>query len=343
MNPGMTRVVLASRPEGKPNLANFSLETSALPEPAEGQFLARTIWLSLDPYMRGRMSATRSYAKPVEIGEAMEGACVAQIVTSRHQGFAAGDYVMAPLGWVSHGLSDGTGVIKLNPDTAPLSTALGVLGMPGMTAWTGLNLIAQAKAGETVLISAATGAVGSLAGQLAHAKGMKVIGVAGGAEKCAYAVDTFGYDHCIDHRAFTDAHSMTEALAAVAPDGIDVYFENVGGITLQATLPLMRQHGRIAVCGLIAWYSGQGMEKAVPSPAVMFSILSQRLKVEGFIVSDHYQHMGDFLAEVAPMVVDGRITYRETISHGLETAPSAFLKMLEGGNFGKQLVSVDTE
>ena len=247
---------------------------------------------------------------------------------------------MVPLGWVSHGLSDGTGVIKLNPETAPLSTALGVLGMPGMTAWTGLNIIAKAQPGETVLISAATGAVGSLAGQLARAKGMKVIGVAGGVEKCGYAVETLGYEHCLDHRCFSEPRDMSKALAKVAQDGIDVYFENVGGITLAATLPLMRQHGRIPLCGLIAWYSGEGLDKAMPLPAAFFAMLSLRLKVEGFIVSDHYHRFGDFLTEVAPMVADGSITYRESISEGLETAPDAFLKMLDGGNFGKQLVRV---
>lgn len=339
----MKRIVLASRPIGRPKLTDFALDRAPLPKPCDGQFLARTIWLSLDPYMRGRMAATKSYAKPVEIGDAMEGACVAQITESHHPEYETGDYVMAPLGWVSDGLSDGTGVIKLNPETAPLSTALGVLGMPGMTAWTGLNIIAKAQPGETVLISAATGAVGSLAGQLARAKDMKVIGVAGGAEKCGYAVDTLGYEHCLDHRRFSDPRDMTKALTEVAPDGIDVYFENVGGITLQATLPLMRQHGRIPLCGLIAWYSGEGLDKAMPLPAALFSMLSQRLKVEGFIVGDHYHRFGDFLAEVAPLVLDGSINYRETISEGLETAPEAFLKMLDGGNFGKQLVRVGAE
>ncbi len=222
MKTEMTRIILASRPEGRPKLTNFALDTAPLPEPLEGQFLARTIWLSLDPYMRGRMSAGRSYANPVEIGEAMEGACVAQITESRHPTYQVGDYVLAPLGWVSHGLSDGTRVIKLDPKQAPLSTALGVLGMPGMTAWTGLNIIAEAKAGETALISAATGAVGSLAGQLARAKGMTVIGVAGGSEKCRYAVETLGYAHCLDHRSFSNPRDMTKALAEVAPDRIDI-------------------------------------------------------------------------------------------------------------------------
>jgi len=267
MTDKMQRVLLASRPMGRPALSDFELDVSPLPQLSEGQFLARTIWLSLDPYMRGRMSATRSYAKPVEIGDPMEGACVAQVIKSQHATYAEGDYVMAPLGWVSHGVSDGTGVIKLNRDTAPLSTALGVLGMPGMTAWTGLNVIAKAKAGETILVSAATGAVGSLVGQLARAKGMKVIGVAGGSTKCDYAVARLGYEKCLDHRSFSGARGMTKALADAAPDGIDIYFENVGGITLQSVLPLMRQHGRIPLCGLISWYSGEGVESAMPLSA----------------------------------------------------------------------------
>jgi NADPH-dependent curcumin reductase len=336
----LKQIVLSSRPTGRPTPENFTLRTGPMPTPGAGEFLARTIWLSLDPYMRGRMSETKSYADPVKIGEAMEGACVAQVMQSRSPEFKEGDYVLAPLGWVSHGVSDGTGVMKLDPNIAPLSTALGVLGMPGMTAWTGLNLIGGAKAGETILVSAATGAVGSLAGQLARAKGLRVLGVAGGPDKCNYAVEELGYEHCFDHRAYCDVTEMAKAIAAKAPDGIDIYFENVGGITLQSALPLMRQHGRIPVCGLIAWYSGEGMEKVTPLPAAMFTILSRRLKVEGFIVSDHYDHMGEFLTEVAPRVVDGTIKYRETVSEGLETAPDAFLRMLDGGNFGKQLVRV---
>lgn len=340
MTETMKRIVLASRPQGKPGPENFRLEEGPLPEPGAGQFLARVIWLSLDPYMRGRMDDAKSYAKPVAIGETMEGGCVAQVVTSNHPGFAAGDIVAGRFGWASHGLSDGTGVQKIDPEAAPISTALGVLGMPGLTAWVGLNDIAGAKAGETLVVSAATGAVGSLVGQLAKRKGMRVIGVAGGAEKCAYAVDELGYDVCLDHRV-GDAKALAAQLAEAAPDGVDAYFENVGGITLQAVLRNMNVHGRIAVCGMIAWYSGA--TDALPGPAIWRTILTQRLRVQGFIISDHFDRLPAFLSEVAPLVKDGSIRYRETVAEGLENAPSAFLRLLEGGNFGKQLVRVGSD
>lgn len=328
------RITLASRPDAAPGPEHFGRETLPLPKPAEGQFLARTIWLSLDPYMRGRMSAAKSYAKPVEIGDTMPGGCVAEVIASRHPGFAAGDVVLAPLGWVSHGLSDGAGVVKLDPSLAPLSTALGVLGMPGLTAWVGLNDIVAAKPGETIVVSAATGAVGSLVGQLAKRKGMRVIGLAGGAEKCAYAVAELGYDICLDHRA----ENLTGLIAGAAPQGVDIYFENVAGKSLEATLPNLNTHGRIALCGMIAWYSGA--ENPPPAPLVWGAILRQRLSVRGFIIFDHYDRLPDFLAEVAPLVQSGSVTYRETIAEGLENAPAAFLSLLKGGNLGKQLVRV---
>ena len=330
----LRRIVLAARPDAAPGPEHFRLEAAALPMPGEGQFLARTIWLSLDPYMRGRMSAAKSYAKPVEIGETMQGGCVAEVIASRHPGFAVGDVVQAPLGWASHGLSDGLGVVKLDPTIAPLSTALGVLGMPGLTAWVGLNDIAGAKPGETIVVSAATGAVGSLVGQLAKRKGLTVIGLAGGAEKCAYAVAELGYDICLDHRSA----ELTAQIAKAAPQGVDIYFENVAGKSLEATLPNLNTHARIALCGMIAWYSGA--ENPPPAPLVWGAILRQRLTVRGFIIFDHYDRLPDFLAEVAPLVQSGAITYRETIAEGLENAPAAFISLLKGGNFGKQLVRV---
>lgn len=328
------RIVLAARPDAAPGPEHFRQETAPLPMPGEGQFLARTIWLSLDPYMRGRMSAAKSYANPVEIGETMQGGCVAEVIASRHPGFAVGDVVLAPMGWASHGLSDGVGVVKLDASIAPLSTALGVLGMPGLTAWVGLNDIAAARPGETIVVSAATGAVGSLVGQLAKRKGMKVIGLAGGAEKCAYAMAELGYDICLDHRA----ENLTALIAAAAPQGVDIYFENVAGKSLEATLPNLNTHGRIALCGMIAWYSGA--ENPPPAPLIWGAILRQRLSVRGFIIFDHYNRLPDFLAEVAPLVQSGAITYRESIAEGLENAPAAFLSLLKGGNFGKQLVRV---
>jgi len=330
------QVVLAERPRGAPTLDNFRLETAELPAPGAGEMLLRTIWMSLDPYMRGRMDAAKSYAPPVEVGAKMQGGGVAEVMVSNHADFAVGDIVMGPVGWASHAISDGFMLRKVDPAIAPVSTSLGVLGMPGHTAWVGLNDILAAKPGETIVVSAATGAVGSLVGQLARLKGMRVIGVAGGAAKCAYAVDTLGYEICLDHHSDTLADDM----AAAVPHGIDCYYENVGGKTLEAVLPLMNTFGRIAVCGMIAWYSGKGIEDAIRLPAAWRAILTKRLRVQGFIIFDHMDRLAPFLTEVAPMVTDGRIAYRETVAEGLENAPAAFLKLLEGGNFGKQLVRV---
>jgi len=285
------------------------------------------------------MDDVKSYAEPVAIGGIMEGGAVGEVIASNHTGFAVGDIVTGQFGWTSHAMSDGEGVRKVDPSVAPISTALGVLGMPGITAWVGLNEIAQAQPGETIVVSAATGAVGGLVGQLAKAKGMRVIGVAGGAEKCAYAVAELGYDVCLDHRAY-DAKGLSLAIKEAAPDGVDVYFENVGGKTFEATLSRMNTGGRIAVCGMISWYSGKGVSEAQPLPAVWRNILTRRLRVQGFIIFDHFHLMGHFLKEVGPMVGDGRIVVKETVAEGLENAPAAFMAMLEGGNFGKQLVRV---
>lgn len=334
-----TNVVLASRPQGQPVVENFRVETAVLPDPGAGEFLVRIVWLSLDPYMRGRMDDVKSYAEPVAIGGIMEGGCVGEVMASRHDDFAVGEIVTGQFGWTSHAISDGEGVRKVDPNVAPISTALGVLGMPGITAWVGLNDIGGAKSGETIVVSAATGAVGSAVGQLAKAKGMRVIGVAGGPEKCAYAVEALGYDLCLDHRAM-DAKQLAAAMKDAAPNGVDVYFENVGGKTLEAVLTRMNMGGRIAVCGMIAWYSGQGIAEAQPLPAVWRNVLTRRLRVQGFIIFDHFHRMGAFQAEVGPMVGDGRVAFRESVSEGLASAPEAFLSLLKGGNFGKQLVRV---
>lgn len=339
----MSRIVLASRPDGAPTLENFRLETADIPVPGKGEMLLRTIWMSLDPYMRGRMDDAKSYADPVPVGGTMGGGCVAEVMESNHDQFAPGDIVMGPVGWASHGITDGVGYRKIDPSIAPISTALGVLGMPGMTAWVGLNDIGQAKSGETIVVSAATGAVGSLVGQLAKLKGMRVIGVAGGADKCAYAVKELGYDICLDHRAAADAKALGAQIREAAPNGVDVYYENVGGKTLEAVLPNMNTFGRIPVCGMIAWYSGQGVADAMRLPAAWRAILTKRLRVQGFIIFDHNDRAGAFLTEVAPMVADGRISYRETVAEGLENAPQAFLDLLKGGNFGKQLVRVGAD
>lgn len=332
-----SRIVLAARPKTVPTTAHFRLETAPMPVPGPGQFLARTIWLSLDPYMRGRMSAAKSYADPVAIGATMEGACVGEILTSNHPGFAPGEIVLAPLGWVSHGISDGKGTMKLDPKAAPLSTALGILGMPGLTAFVGLNDIAAAQPGETIVVSAATGAVGSLVGQLARLRGLRTIGIAGGVEKCRYAVAELGYDVCLDHHA-ADTVGLAARIAEAAPQGVDIYFENTGGKPLEATLPNLKTHARIAICGMIAWYSGA--ENAATAPLVWGAILRQRLRVQGFIIFDHYQRHPAFIAEVAPLVRNHGLKYRETVAESLARAPEAFIAMLTGGNFGKQLVRV---
>lgn len=333
------RIVLAERPKGKPTEDNFRLEEGKLPAPGEGQIAVRTVWLSLDPYMRGRMDDAKSYAEPVAVGGTMEGAGVGEVIASRHPGFVPGDVVVGRTGWASHALLEGASVRKVDPALAPVSTALGVLGMPGHTAWVGLNRIARARPGETIVVSAATGAVGSVVGQLARLKGLRVVGVAGGAEKCRYAEQELGFDACLDHRA-ADARALAEGIRQAAPDGVDIYYENVGGKTLEAVLPNMNTFGRIPLCGMIAWYSGQGVADAMRVPALWRTILVRRLRVQGFIIFDHDDSFGAFLEEVAPLVRERRIRYRESVAEGLENAPRAFLKMLEGGNFGKQLVRV---
>ena len=335
------RIVLASRPTGVPTRDNFRLEETTLPDLSGGQIEVRVIWLSLDPYMRGRMDDAKSYAAPVPVGGTMEAGAVGVVTQTAAEGFSEGDIVIGRFGWTSAAVADAADVRKVDRSLAPISTALGVLGMPGHTAWVGLNDVLNAKPGETIVVSAATGAVGSLVGQLAKHKGLRVIGVAGGPEKCAFATQEFGFDACLDHR--TDAASLTTQIKNAAPDGVDLYYENVGGITLEATLANMNTFGRIAVCGMIAWYSGQGMDNAIASPKIWRAILTRRLRVQGFIIFDHNDRFARFVSEVAPLVADGTIRYRETVTNGLENAPSAFLQLLSGGNFGKQLVRVSED
>ncbi len=343
----MQRVVLAARPQGAPRESDFRLETGSIPSPGEGEILVRVIWLSLDPYMRGRMDDTKSYAKSVGIGDTMEGGCVGEVVESKHEGFSAGDFVEGRFGWQTHAISDGGGVRKIDPSIAPLSTALGVLGMPGITAYVGLNSHGRPKAGETLVVGAATGAVGSLVGQLAKALGLRVVGVAGGAEKCAFAVEELGFDACLDHKAAEDAKTLRSQLADQCPDGVDIYFENVAGKTVEAVIPLMNVFGRIPVCGMISLYNAGGFEAALADnpnfPQVWRTILVNRLAVRGFIIFDHYNQYPQFLKDVAPLVADGTIKYRETVAEGLQNAPAAFMGLLKGSNFGKQLVQVSQD
>ena len=335
------QIVLASRPEAEPGPENFRMEQTTLPAPGPGEVLVRVIWMSLDPYMRGRMSAAKSYVPPIEVGAPMTAGCVAEVIASGDAGLKPGDLVEGRMAWAEHSLVPVSEVKRIDPAAAPLAAWLGVLGMPGMTAWTGLNRIAQAKAGETIVVSAATGAVGSLAAQLARRKGMRVIGVAGGPDKCARAVADYGCHVCLDHRAAPDARALSDQIRQAAPDGVDVYFENVGGKTLEAVLPRMNIHGRIAVCGTIAWYSG--VDNPPPLPPVWRTILTRRLRIEGFIVFDHYAHTPEFLAEVQPLVAAGEIRWRETIAEGLDNAPAAFIGLLQGKNDGKQLVRIGAD
>jgi NADPH-dependent curcumin reductase CurA len=326
------QIQLKSRPEGAPGLDNFELVERPVPEPGEGEVLMRTLYLSLDPYMRGRMSAAKSYAKPAAVGEPMVGGTVGEIVASRNPKFSVGDIVLGYGGWQEYALSSGTALRKLDPAAAPVSTALGVLGMPGMTAYVGLLEIGQPKPGETVVVAAASGAVGSVVGQIAKIKGCRAVGIAGGADKCRFVTGELGFDACVDHRA----PDFARALEAACPKGIDVYFENVGGAVQQTVWPLLNDFARIPVCGLIAQYNSP---TPMPGPD-MFSVLRKRLMLRGFIVSDFAAKQGDFLREAGEWVRTGRLKYREDVADGLEQAPAAFLGLLQGKNFGKMLVRV---
>ncbi|WP_225730243.1 MULTISPECIES: NADP-dependent oxidoreductase [unclassified Nocardia] len=332
-----TRIVLASRPEGAPTPANFRTETYELPEPADGQVLLRTLYLSLDPYMRGRMSAAKSYAKPVEVGEVMVGQTVAEVLESNSPDFAKGDVVLANSGWQTHQVASVKTLRKLDPGAAPVSTALGVLGMPGFTAYSGLLKIGNPRPGETVVVAAATGPVGSAVGQIAKVKGARAVGIAGGPRKVAYLRE-LGFDAAIDHRA----PDFAEQLHAAVPDGIDVYFENVGGAVAEAVYPLLNTFGRVPVCGLIASYNATGAPTGEDRlPGFMRSILTKSLTVRGFIMSEFVDEMfGDFLRDMSGWVAEGRVRYREDVVEGLPNAPEAFIGMLEGRNFGKLVIKV---
>jgi NADPH-dependent curcumin reductase len=326
------QVLLASRPTGWVKESDFRIVESDMPKPGDGQVLVKTLYLSLDPYMRGRMNDQRSYAAKVEIGQVMEGEVVGEVVESANPKFRPGDTVAGRVGWQRYALSDGSNMRKVDPALVPVSAYLGVVGMPGVTAWIGLNDIGQPKAGETVVVSAASGAVGSVVGQLAKARDCRVVGVAGGTEKCGFVVQELGFDACIDHRA----GDWQKALAAATPKGIDVYFENVGGPLLDAVLVRCNPFARIPLCGMVSQYNA--VERYGVQNLMM--AVGMRIRLQGFIVSDNMARWPEALKELAQGVRDGKIKYRESVTEGLENAPRAFIGLLKGENFGKQLVKV---
>ncbi|MFC0406813.1 NADP-dependent oxidoreductase [Roseomonas elaeocarpi] len=335
-NAAGTRVLLASRPTGRPTAENFRIEPMPIPTPAEGQVLLRVLFLSLDPYMRGRMDDRKSYAAPNPLGAVMEGGTVAEVVESRHPDYAAGEVVLSYSGWQTHALSDGKDLRKLDPAAAPLSTALGVLGMPGFTAWSGLRNIGQPKPGETLVVAAASGPVGSAVGQIARIHGARAVGVAGGPEKCRFVRDELGFEACLDHRA----PDFAEQLRAACPDGVDVYFENVGGAVWDAVFPLLNTFARVPVCGLVSQYNGATPGNTDRLPGMMREVLSRSLLIRGFIQREFAAQQPEFRTEMAGWIKDGRVRYREDIVDGLEHAPEAFIGLLEGRNFGKLVVRV---
>ncbi|MET3116201.1 NADPH-dependent curcumin reductase CurA [Undibacterium sp. GrIS 1.8] len=325
------RIVLASRPKGEVQSDNFRLETVPVPEIKDGEVLIRNHFMSLDPYMRGRMEESKSYAVPQAIGETMIGGTVGEIVASKNPQFAVGDKVVGMLGWAEMGVSDGIMLRKVDTTHIPLSAYLGSVGMPGMTAWYGLTQIIHPKKGETVVVSAASGAVGSVVGQLAKQMGCRVVGIAGGAEKCAYVVNELGFDACVDYKA----GNLEADLAAATPDGIDGVFENVGGEVFDASLARMNQFGRVALCGMIAGYNGEAI--SIRNARVF---LTMRVTLRGFIVSEHIEMWPQGLKELGTLVATGKLKFRESIAPDLAAAPEAFIGLLKGKNFGKQLVKL---
>ncbi|GAB2918743.1 NADP-dependent oxidoreductase [Paraburkholderia jirisanensis] len=325
------QVLLVSRPQGAATPDNFKLVETPLEPLADGQFRVRNHYLSLDPYMRGRMNDSKSYAAPQALNEVMIGGTVGEVVESKHPSFAVGDKVVGMLGWQEYGTSSGKGIGKVDATHVPLSAYLGAVGMPGVTGWYGLKRIIAPKAGQTVVVSAASGAVGSVVGQLAKQSGCRVVGIAGGAEKCRYVVETLGFDACVDYKA----GNLYQDLKDATPDGVDGCFENVGGAGLDATLARMNAFGRIALCGMIARYDGDAVPLKHPE-----LILTQRLMIEGFIVNEHMDVWPQALQELGGLVAQKKLHFRESIAQGLDAAPQAFLGMLKGQNFGKQIVKL---
>ncbi|HET9703902.1 MAG TPA: NADP-dependent oxidoreductase [Vicinamibacterales bacterium] len=332
------QIHLVSRPAREATADNFKLLEAPVPELGDGQVLVRHHYLSLDPYMRGRMNDAKSYAPPQPLNQVMIGGTVGEVIASKHPGFSTGDRVVGMGGWQQYSVVDvdKRGMLrKVDTSRIPLPAYLGAVGMPGVTAWYGLTKICEAKAGQTVTVSAASGAVGSVVGQLAKARGCRAVGIAGGPEKCGYVTGELGFDACVDYKPHADSKSLYRALKEVTPDGVHSHFENVGGIVLDAILARMNDFGRIALCGMISGYDGNPIPLQNPS-----LILTSRLKIEGFIVSEHMDVWPEALTELGTMVATGKLKYRETIAQGLEAAPEAFLGMLKGKNFGKQLVKL---
>lgn len=332
-----TRIILNSRPDGRPSPDNFRSETVAVAEPADGQVLLKLHYISLDPYMRGRMSESKSYIPPIALGCAMEGEAIAEVIVSRHKDFAVGDMVVAFTGWQTYAVADAAGLRKLDPAVAPVTTALGVLGMPGFTAYAGLLTIGQPKAGETVVVAAASGPVGSAVGQIAKLKGARTVGIAGGEKKCRALIEEFGFDVALDHYSPDFAQQLKQA----CPSGIDVYFENVGGKVLEAVFPLLNTYARVPVCGLIAQYNSTGVfEGPDRLPLFLRDVLLKSLTIRGFIQTEFSAQRPAFYQAMAQWIAEGKVKYREDIVEGLENAPEAFIGLLEGKNFGKLIVKV---
>lgn len=329
------QIHLVKRPQGVVTADCFALVEAEVPPLADGQVLVQNLWLSLDPYMRGRMDDVKSYSAVQPLNAVMVGGTAGVVLESKNSKYAKGDLVTGAFGWQEYGISDGAGQygapLRKVSEKIPLSAYLGCVGMPGVTAWHGVNKIIEPKEGETVVVTAASGAVGSVVGQLGKAKGARVVGIAGGAAKCAYVKDELGFDACVDYKA----GDLAKALTAAAPKGVDGVFENVGGVIFDTILTQMNAFGRIAVCGLISGYNGQ----AVALNNVR-SILTNRLRVQGFIVSDHLNEWPEALTELGGLVASGKLKYRETVAHGLAAAPQAFMGLLKGENFGKQLVKL---
>jgi NADPH-dependent curcumin reductase CurA len=335
------QITLASRPVGMPTPANFALVETPVPQPGEGELLLRNLYLSLDPYMRGRMSDAESYAAPMALGDVMVGGTVARVLASDHAQYRVGDLVLAYGGWQDYTLSDGSGLSRLDPAMPHPSLALGVLGMPGFTAYMGLLDIGQPQPGETVVVAAASGAVGSVVGQIAKLKGCHAVGIAGGAEKCRYVTDELGFDACVDHHL----QDFPQQLEAACRQGIDVYFESVGGAVFDAVLPLLNTKARIPLCGLIAQYNATALPAGPDRLGLLTgTLLTKRIRMQGFIIFDDYgARFDEFLAPMSEWVRQGRIRYREDIVEGLENAPQAFIGMLGGSNFGKLVVRIGEE